>query len=75
MDCDLDSVDAYLISQCEAAEYCVVNEVLNGTEYIVRIGERVYVMIIPEDVKPKYGATGGVGEAEDAMQRTVLLEE
>jgi hypothetical protein len=46
MDCDLDSVDAYLISQCETAEYCVV---LNGTEYIIRIGDRIYVMIIPED--------------------------
>jgi hypothetical protein len=53
MDCDLDSVDAYLISQCEIAEYCVVNEVLNATEYIVRIGDRIYVMIVPEDAKPK----------------------
>ena len=53
MDCDLDSVDAFLIDQCEAAEYCVVNEVLNGTEYIVRIGDRIYVMIVPEDAKPK----------------------
>ena len=53
MDCDLDSVDAFLIHQCETAEYCAVNETPNGTEYIVRVGERIYVMIIPEDVKPK----------------------
>ena len=53
MDCDLDSVDAFLIHKCETAEYCAVNETPNGTEYIVRIGERIYVMIIPEDVKPK----------------------
>jgi len=53
MDCDLDSVDAYLISQCETAEYCVVNEVINATEYIIRIGDRIYVMIVPEDAQPK----------------------
>ena len=53
MDCDLDSVDAYLISQCEFAEYCSVNETPNGTEYIVRIGDRIYVMIVPEYAQPK----------------------
>ena len=53
MDCDLDSVDAYLISQCESAEYCVTNETPTGTEYIIRVGDRIYVMIVPEDAKPK----------------------
>ena len=51
MDCDINSVDAFLIQQCSTAEYCVVHETPNCTEYIVRIGERIYVMIIPEDVK------------------------
>jgi hypothetical protein len=52
MDCDLDSIDAYLIHRCETAEYCATNKTPTGTEYIVRIGDRVYVMIIPENVKP-----------------------
>ncbi len=50
MECDnLDSIDAYLIQQCRGAEYCVINEKPGGTEYIVRVKDRVYVMIIPED--------------------------
>jgi hypothetical protein len=50
MDCDinLDMIDAYLLDACEAAEYCAVNEVEDATEYIVRIGKKVYVMIIPK---------------------------
>lgn len=48
MECDLESIDAYLIQQCATAEYCSVNETPKGTEYIVRIGDRIYVMIIPE---------------------------
>jgi hypothetical protein len=48
MDCDIESIDAYLLQKCEAAEYCVTNEKPSGTEYIVRVGERIYVMIIPE---------------------------
>jgi hypothetical protein len=48
MDCNLDSIDAYLIQQCATAEYCVTNPTPTGTEYILRIGDRIYVMIIPE---------------------------
>ena len=53
MDCNLDGVDAYLISQCDAAEYCVTNDTPTGTEYIIRIGDRIYGMIVPEDAKTK----------------------
>tara|TARA_R110002012_G_scaffold237292_1_gene411040 strand:+ start:1559 stop:1726 length:168 start_codon:yes stop_codon:yes gene_type:complete len=50
MECDsLDSIDAYLIQQCQGAEYCIINEKPGGTEYIVRVKDRVYVMIIPEE--------------------------
>ena len=48
MDCDLESIDAYLLDQCRSSEYCVINEKPTGTEYVVRVGERIYVMIIPE---------------------------
>ena len=50
MDCDitLEMIDAYLLEACETAEYCSTNIAGDATEYIVRIGERVYVFIIPE---------------------------
>jgi hypothetical protein len=48
MDCDLEAIDATLIAKCAEAEYCVVNPTPTGTEYIIRIGDRIYVMIIPE---------------------------
>ena len=50
MDCDLnlDMIDAYFINACEAAEYCAVNAVEDATEYIEKIGEKIYVMIIPK---------------------------
>ena len=41
-------IDAYLLKACETAEYCSTNIAGDATEYIVRIGERVYVFIIPE---------------------------
>ena len=50
MDCDitLEMIDAYLLEACKTAEYCATNVSGDVTEYIVRIGERVYVFIIPE---------------------------
>ena len=48
MDCNLNSVDQVLIEECERADYCAINETPRGTEYIVRIGDKIYVMIIPE---------------------------
>jgi len=50
MDCDitLEMIDAYLLDACASAEYCSTNVAGDVTEYIVRIGERVYVFIIPE---------------------------
>lgn len=48
MDCDLTSIDQFFIEKCAQAEYCVLNEKPNGTEYIIRVGDRIYVMIIPE---------------------------
>jgi hypothetical protein len=48
MDCTLNAIDQTLIRKCDEAEYCVVSPTPTGTEYIVRIGDRIYVMIIPE---------------------------
>lgn len=50
MDCNinLDMIDAYLIQQCEQAEYCATNVIEDTTEYIIRIGDKVYVLIVPE---------------------------
>jgi len=50
MDCDinLDMIDAYLIQQCEQADYCVTHSIKGTTEYIIRIGDKIYVLIVPE---------------------------
>jgi hypothetical protein len=50
MDCDinLDMIDAYLIQQCEQAEYCAAHQIKDTTEYIIRIEDKVYVLIVPE---------------------------
>ena len=50
MDCNinLEMIDAYLIQQCEQAEYCATHSIKDTTEYIIRIGDKVYVLIVPE---------------------------
>jgi len=52
MDCDinLEMIDKYLLQRCETAEYCVTN-IIDDTseEYIIRIGDKIYVLVIPED--------------------------
>ena len=53
MDCNLKAVDQGWIEECERADYCAINETPRGTEYIVRIGDKIYVMIIPETRRDK----------------------
>jgi hypothetical protein len=50
MDCGitLDMVDEYLLSYCTSAEYCATHTVGDTTEYVIRIGDKFYVLVLPE---------------------------
>jgi hypothetical protein len=52
MDCDLDEVDLLMKHLCETeVAECILHD--ERGEWIVRIEDRIYVLVIPEDVKPK----------------------
>ena len=43
--CNTSFIDRFFLDLCDTVEYCVTKTIDKGTEYVIRVGDKTYVMI------------------------------